>query len=240
MLSAETAGSRSSSGPAAGRRRRDSAAAAAGWLACLAVVSATAARAAEPVAGRVVFEEEQPTFRAGDVVNLRWTPLPPGAEEFEILLSVDGGRHFVRLTEMEDPGQLSVEWRVPNLPSRDARLRLRIGLNEKEVELDTSAPFVIVGDDNAPVAGVRFRAGELWTSQTASAALPELEGLQRRVDSPLPPEWGAHLASSLARDDLAKTPVAAAEYVQSAYAEQAASENPGSPGRSPRVVPLRE
>ena len=98
-------------------------------------------RAAATDLGRVVIKGERPTFRAGEVVTLRWTSLPPETEEFELLLSLDGGRQFIRLTEMQEPDLESLEWRVPNLPSSDAHLRLRVGLNGEEIDLRTERPF---------------------------------------------------------------------------------------------------
>jgi hypothetical protein len=211
-----------------------------GRLALLSVVLAAPVRGAASGLGRLVFEGERPRFRAGEVVRLRWTPLPPEAEEFELLLSLDGGHHFIRLTEMQEPGLESLEWRVPNLPSREARLRLRMGLTGKETDLELSAPFTILSDDNEPVAGIAFRAGEWWTSQTVSAGLPDVQAPHQRVESPLPADWFAHLASRLARDDIATALPAATGTARSAYADPNPSDKPRLLGRAPRIIPLRE
>ena len=211
-----------------------------GRLALLSLVLAAPMRAAEPSLGRLVFEGERPRFRAGEVVRLRWTPLPPEAEEFELLLSLDGGHHFIRLTEMQEPGLESFEWRVPNLPSGDARLRLRMGLRGEEIDLELSAPFTILSDDHEPVAGIAFRAGEWWTSQTVSAGLPNVQVPHQHAESPLPPDWVAHLASTLARDDIATALPAATATARSAYADPNPSDKPRLLGRAPRIMPLRE
>jgi hypothetical protein len=211
-----------------------------GWLALLSLVLAAPVRAAAGGLGRLVFEGERPRFRAGEVVRLRWTSLPPEAEEFELLLSLDGGRHFIRLTEMQEPGLESLEWRVPNLPSGDARLRLRMGLKGEEIDLELSAFFTILRDENAPVAGVTFRAGEWWTSQTVSAGLPDVQAPHKHAESPLPPDWVAHLASTLSRDDIATALPAATATARSAYADPNPSDKPRLLGRAPRIIPLRE
>lgn len=211
-----------------------------GRLALLSLILAAPVRAAVTGLGHLVLEGERPSFRAGDLVKLRWTPLPPEAEEFELLLSLDGGRHFIRLTEMQERGLESLEWRVPNLPSGDARLRLRMGLKGEEIDLELSAPFTILSDDNEPVAGITFRAGEWWTSQTVSAGLPDVGAPHQHAERPLPPDWVAHLAPSLARDDIATASPAVTSTARTGCAKPDPRDKPRPLGRAPRIIPLRE
>ena len=225
---------------ASSRRRRNLLGKMCRRVALLALVVASPMRAAEPGPGYLFFESERLRFRGGEVVKLRWAPLPHETEEFELLLSLDGGHHFIRLTEMQEPSLESLEWRVPNLPSGDARLCLRVGLKGKEVELELSAPFTILGDGDAPIAGVTFRAGEWWTSQTIPVALPDVQAPHQHAGSPVPPDWGAHLAPSLGRDHIATAPPAVASTARSACARPDPREKPRLLGRSPRIIPLRE
>jgi len=211
-----------------------------GRLVLLSLVLAAPIRASESGPGHLLFRDERPTFRAGEVVKLRWTPLPPGAEEFELLLSLDGGHHFIRLTEMQEPSLESLEWRVPNLPSGEARLRLRMGLKGEEIDLELSAFFTILRDENAPVAGVTFRAGEWWTSQTMSVALPDVQAPHRQAEGPFPPDWVGHLVPSLARDYVATASLPATSAARSAEADPDQGDRPPPLGRSPRIIPLRE
>jgi hypothetical protein len=209
-------------------------------LVLLSLVLAAPMRASASSPGHLLFSDERPTFRAGDVVNLQWTPLPPEAEEFELLLSLDGGRRFVRLTEMQGPGARTLEWRVPNLPSDDARLRLRMGRMGEEIELELSAPFTIVGREDRPVACVSFREGEWWTSQAVSVVPPDAQNPGQRTESPAPRDWAAHLAPSLARDFVVTGPPLSALTARSTRADSFPSDRPPPRGQFPRVIPLRE
>src|SRR5690242_13656286 len=75
------------------------------------------------------------SVNAGETVIVAWGAIPDRAEEFEILLSVDGaGTAAIRATASLDPATRSIEWRVPNLPARRARLRIRWGNRRREVE----------------------------------------------------------------------------------------------------------
>lgn len=84
-------------------------------------------------------------LRAGETVPLRWSALPAGAEEFEILLSLDDGRTWrVRVTPELDAGGMQYLWRVPDLPAARARLRVRMGTCRAEIACEPSAAFRIV------------------------------------------------------------------------------------------------
>jgi len=84
----------------------------------------------------------------GDVLEVSWElDLPPGdgKDEMELVLSLDGGATFpVRVTNRLEPGAVGLRWRIPALPTRNARLALRAGEDgEAEVILAVSDPFVI-------------------------------------------------------------------------------------------------
>jgi hypothetical protein len=121
-----------------------------------------------PAAGAVV--------RAGDVVEVRWTPVPPDVEEFELLLSVDGGKSFpLRLTEMLDPRLTSYSWRVPNVPTGAARIVLRVGEDDREAMLRPGPAFEVLGDAEAPPGKFTFRGGEWWTTEGIAVEPREVE-----------------------------------------------------------------
>ena len=102
--------------------------------------------------------------RGNETLVVRWQGLPAEVEEVELLLSVDGGRHYaLRLTESVSPDSGSYEWVVPNVATPQARLAIRAGIEGREEILVTSDRFAIESADSAP-AGVSLRVhrGELW------------------------------------------------------------------------------
>jgi hypothetical protein len=116
---------------------------------------------------------------------VRWTELPAEIEEFELLLSLDGGRSYgLRLTPRLDPATRELSWEVPNLPAGDARIRLRVGVRGREIESTVSAPFVILGSPKAPVATLRFAEGEWWTAALTAPPPSELPSREQRADPP--------------------------------------------------------
>jgi hypothetical protein len=100
---------------------------------------------------------------AGARASVAWSGLPAGVDELELLLSVDGGRSYpIRLTPQLDPASGTLLWDVPNLPSGEARLRVRYGIDHREFDGPQSAPFAISGASGRPVAPLEVREGELW------------------------------------------------------------------------------
>ncbi len=76
------------------------------------------------------------SLRAGTITSVRWTSSAgTDAREMELVLSLDGGRTFtVRVTGELEPDASAVDWRVPSLPTANARLALRIGSGSRESE----------------------------------------------------------------------------------------------------------
>jgi hypothetical protein len=117
------------------------------------------------------------TLHPGQVVEVRWTGTPWGVEEMELLLSVDGGRHFaVRITPDLDADLRSYWWRVPPLQSGNAHLAIRVNLDGREVLAGVGERFRIAADlaaDKA-AAGPLYRwpmhahGGELWITDAES------------------------------------------------------------------------
>jgi len=138
-------------------------------LAFLALISTSAG--ANGDGGRILAPRAGAVVRAGDLVGVEWTPVLADVEEFEILLSIDGGRTFpLRLTVSMDPRLTSYAWRVPNLPSGAACLRLRVGDGEREETLSPGPTFQLVGNPAAPTGKITFQGGEWWTTEGVAAA----------------------------------------------------------------------
>ena len=110
-------------------------------------------------------------LEAGSLATIAWEglDLPPHTEEWEAFLSIDGGRTWpLRVTPHLDIGIRRFEFRVPGLPTREARLMLRFGDERREVEVETPQRFAIVPGPGFWVppprrvlsAGEAARAGE--------------------------------------------------------------------------------
>lgn len=82
------------------------------------------------------------TATAGAYVVLRWDRLPDSVREVEVELSLDGGR-WVRVSPERDATDGRFVWRVPEVASARARLRLRAGGDGFECELLASGEFRI-------------------------------------------------------------------------------------------------
>lgn len=129
----------------------------------LAVVVLAAIAAAAPAAAekendlvRLVSPRPGATLVGGSAVVLEWRPGPGlaalrHAEEWEVFLSLDGGRTFLsRITPHLDIRMRRVTVHVPRLPSNDVRLLLRMGDERDEREQLLPGRYHIVLDHAAP------------------------------------------------------------------------------------------
>ena len=119
------------------------------------------------------------TARGGELTAAEWKGLPAGVDELELLLSVEGRDLPLRLTPRLSPQPGLVLWRVPNILSRRARLRLRFGLEGEEVESSSSAEFEILPAENEPPAALAFHDGEWWVENAPAAGFPGALGSPR-------------------------------------------------------------
>ena len=110
--------------------------------------------------------------RAGELAKTEWKGLPGGVDELELLLTVEGRDTPLRLTPRLLPHPGFVVWRVPNIPSRRARIRLRFGLDGEEVEGAASAEFEILPSGSEPPTALAFRDGEWWAESAAAGRFP--------------------------------------------------------------------
>jgi hypothetical protein len=112
------------------------------------------------------------TVRAGDTARIEWRGLPPEVAELELLLTIEGRELPVRVTPQLAARTGVLLWRVPNLPSRRARLRIRYGLDGEEIENAPGEPFEILPAADEPQAALAFLQGEWWTQECAQDRFP--------------------------------------------------------------------
>src|SRR5687767_13789745 len=123
----------------------------------LVAMAAAAPAAAEVERDLVRLVSPQPgaTLVGGSTVVLEWRPGPalaslPHAEEWEVFLSLDGGRTFrSRITPHLDIRMRRVTVQVPPLPSNDVRLLVRMGDERDEREQLLPGRYRIVLDHAA-------------------------------------------------------------------------------------------
>jgi hypothetical protein len=89
------------------------------------------------------------TLTGGTTAEIEWAPAAgfaqlDGVEEWEAFLSLDGGATYpFRITPHLDSERARFTWRVPALPSRDARLLLRFGDERQEQAFELPHRWVI-------------------------------------------------------------------------------------------------
>jgi len=93
--------------------------------------------------------------RPGDRVEFAFDGDRRGVDEFEILLSTDGGRTYpMRITEPLRPATRRLLWRVPRLACKEIRLRVQFHRDGHEIEGQESAPLPLIGDDADDEGGI--------------------------------------------------------------------------------------
>lgn len=96
----------------------------------------------------------------GTTAEIAWRPAAgfdalAGANEWEAFLSVDGGRTYpVRLTPHLDLDRRRFAFRVPDLPSAEVRLLLRIGDERAERAVRLATPLRIVRPASPAPVGI--------------------------------------------------------------------------------------
>lgn len=155
------------------------------WFASLVFGSSGLARGAgAPV--RLVAPAAGATLAAGSMAELEWEPLAGlgGVEEWEAFLSLDGGRSYpVRITPHLDQDLRRVRWQVPAIPTKNARILLRLGDEHRETAVELPARFSIAAP---PRTAAGFPGTALLLSRTASGpgepALPGQSGVVAWVE----------------------------------------------------------
>jgi hypothetical protein len=139
------------------------------------------AAAAAPV--HIVAPAGGETLTAGQVIAVRWTGLPSEVDEMELLLEVGKTtRLCFRLTPQLAASTRSYLWQVPNLPTPEARLRLRWGRDGVEVDGEPSEAVAIEASPHAPLDGVLDRFGERWITDSAATSEAPTSGVTPVVE----------------------------------------------------------
>jgi len=125
----------------------------------------------------------------GSVVRIEWRSgcegdVPPGYDEAELVLSLDGGVTYpIRVSRELDPCESTLVWRVPAIASGSARLALRMG-EERDGDAEeiaaVSAPFRILPDVEGRVERLIPRSGE-WGIDPDPAPLDARDLLGRSM-----------------------------------------------------------
>ena len=108
-------------------------------LLALLVMPVLPARAAGQEMARLVSPFSGDELIAGSFATIEWEglALPEHTVEWEAFLSVDGGRTWpLRVTPHLDISIRRFTFRVPDLPTRDARIMLRFGDERREVGME--------------------------------------------------------------------------------------------------------
>ena len=94
---------------------------------------------------------EAPVVLPGERVGIRWSPIGPEVEEFELILSLDGGRSLtLRISPALDRREPRFTWNVPLLAAGSARIRIRARIHDREVLGPESRPFRIEPGSTGP------------------------------------------------------------------------------------------
>jgi hypothetical protein len=137
------------------------------------------------------------TLRGGTFAELHWSAsqLPEAAEEWEAFLSVDGGKYYAfRVTPHLDLELRRFTFVVPNVDTRDARILIRAGNEERETHFEPEGSFAIERDPNAEVIvprvlhfgrGEAAREGDQPVLSWADGARSGF-GLTQRSTAPMP------------------------------------------------------
>jgi hypothetical protein len=146
-------------------------------------LTASAALAEPPSAApfEVVAPRAGETLIAGSRARLEWAPRAGlerrGIEEWEAFLSLDGGESFpFRLTPHLDLDRNSVDFRVPEVPTADARLLFRFGDEREETGYLVPHGFAIA------LGPVSLPAPSEWSAARGEAARPGDRGVVSWVE----------------------------------------------------------
>ncbi|HEX7676609.1 MAG TPA: hypothetical protein VF713_00680 [Thermoanaerobaculia bacterium] len=122
---------------------------------------------AGPAQVRLIAPAAGTALRGGETAAIAWEAdsLPPGAEEWEAFLSIDGGKHYaIRITPHLDIDIHRATWTVPNITAGDVRVLLRVGDERREIAIDAPASFAIEA---------RLGVAPIWPAATSSASRGE-------------------------------------------------------------------
>jgi hypothetical protein len=132
----------------------------------LATTGAAARAAGTVVPVRLLSPEDGAVLVGGTTATLEWTPAvdlaaPERWDEWEAFLSLDGGKTYpVRVTPHLDRALRRIDFRVPGLPTGNARILLRIGDEHRETAFELPERFTIAVSISS-IAGTAWSALDL-------------------------------------------------------------------------------
>jgi hypothetical protein len=182
---------------------------------------------------------------AGTIAEFAWNAGElSGADEMELLLSLDGGRTFpLRVTGDLSVATRRIFFRVPALPAAHARLAVRVGRDEEEASetiVFVSDEFAIRIEGSAKLEEL-FRVRGEWRTREALES-PERIPLETSLAGAPAEELGPATAFAPAAEPPRSVTLSRAqsEFRDLAGANVARPRAASSPDlRRPRVVPLR-
>jgi hypothetical protein len=120
----------------------------------LAVLALVAGRPLSASLARLTAPSDGDVLTSGSLAEVAWeeVALPPHAVEWEAFLSFDGGRSYpLRITPHLDLRLRRFSFQVPPFPTREARILLRFGDEQREeVEVETPHRFAIIWGGSLP------------------------------------------------------------------------------------------
>jgi hypothetical protein len=138
---------------------------------------------------RLLAPEAGTALVAGGTAELAWEPLPAFAaleevEEWEAFLSLDGGATYpFRLTPHLDQDVRRFRWRVPAVPTDDARLLFRFGDERRETAVALAQRFVVAAPDvPAPLGDESVAFRRVSPRLAGEPALPGQRGVVAWVE----------------------------------------------------------
>jgi hypothetical protein len=136
---------------------------------------------------RLFSPAEGAVLEAGSMATLDWAPRADLAgqerwEEWEAFLSLDGGATYpVRITPHLDRDLLRFTFKVPDLPSRDVRLLVRVGDEVREQAFELPWRFAIAGAPGSVGSALELRR-RAW--RRGEPARPGEPGVLAWVEGP--------------------------------------------------------
>lgn len=161
---------------------------AAAWLAGAAPLAAAGPLPATKALAALVAPRAGETLVAGEMVTLEWAPGPGLAraghvEEWEAFLSLDGGAHYpIRITPHLDRDLRRASFRVPDLPTGDARILLRFGDERRETACELRERFAIALPAGTASAWALASAPAAQTLRAGEPARPGEPGVSRWIE----------------------------------------------------------
>jgi len=196
---------------------------------------ASPARATQPPGPRVHVSSRGPVH-PGDRIEFVFEGDMRGVDEFEILLSKDGGRTYPeRISEELSPATRRWFWQVPRLPCKEIRLRVQFHRDGREIEGEESVSLPLIAD----------RGEEDGRDAMPLAVEPEGPPLPSRNRGPSRSS-GSESSKGESADRERRGPWASLRLVPStlfpvpASPPRAASGTPPDFGSAPQFVPTRE